>query len=101
MSAFHASPLIRILCAIVLTLGVSIPIALAQSIGGDFAVQKESIAGGGNESAGGDFGALVTVGQTSAGLQSAGPFVVRGGFHLPATDTAVPISIFRDGFETL
>lgn len=71
-------------------------VAVAQSSGGDFATTRQVIAGGGNAASGAGFTVVTTAGQPSVELAAGGPFVVRGGFHVPAelTDT-----LFSDSFE--
>lgn len=71
-------------------------VAVAQSSGGEFAITRQVIAGGGNAASGAGFTAVSTAGQPSVEVAVGGPFVVRGGFHVPAelTDT-----LFSDSFE--
>lgn len=70
--------------------------ALAQSAGGDFAITREVIAGGGGSAQGGDFGVAATAAQPATGVSSGGDFTVRGGFHVPV---ARGDPLFSDGFE--
>ena len=52
--------------------------------GGDFALEKSVIAGGGAESSGGDFQAGLTIGQAAAGGPKTGnPFDIYSGFWTP------------------
>lgn len=70
--------------------------SLAQSAGGDFAITRQVIAGGGASASAGDFGVVGTAGQSAPGISSGGDFTIRGGFHVPADrDDA----LFSDGFE--
>ena len=71
-------------------------VALAQSAGGDFAITRQVIAGGGTSAQGGDFGVAATAAQPARGTSSGGDVTVRGGFHVPVPrgDT-----LFSDGFE--
>ena len=70
--------------------------ALAQSSGGDFAITRQVIAGGGTSAQGGDFGLAGTAAQAAPGVSSGGAFTVRGGFHVPAPRGD---PLFSDGFE--
>jgi len=69
---------------------------LAQSAGGDFAITRQVIAGGGTSAQGGGFGLAGTAAQATPGVSGGGDFTVRGGFHVP-----VPRGdpLFSDGFE--
>ena len=71
-------------------------VALAQSAGGDFAITRQVIAGGGASAQGGDFGVAATAAQATAGTSSGGEYTLIGGFHVP-----VPRGdpLFSDGFE--
>jgi len=71
-------------------------VALAQSAGGDFAITRQVIAGGGSSAQGGDFGVAATAAQAAAGISSGGEFTVSGGFHVPAPRGD---PLFSDGFE--
>lgn len=71
-------------------------VALAQSAGGDFAITRQVVAGGGASAQGGDFGLAATAAQSTLGISSGGDFTVRGGFHVPAPRGD---PLFSDGFE--
>ncbi len=71
-------------------------VALAQSSGGDFAITRQVIAGGGTSAQGGDFGLAATAAQSAPGISSGGDFTVSGGFHVPAPRGD---PLFSDGFE--
>lgn len=69
--------------------------AVAQS-GGQFAIQKTVVAGGGEVMSGGQFGVTATAGQAAAGIDSSTPpFGARSGFwqnNLVPTAAHVPVS---------
>lgn len=71
-------------------------VALAQSTGGDFAITRQVIAGGGSSAQGGEFGVAATAAQPAVGISSGGDYTLSGGFHVP-----VPRGdpLFSDGFE--
>lgn len=71
---------------------------LAQSQGGDFAVKKSVVSGGGTVLQGGGFRAAVTAGQHDAATSRGGGFVVKGGFW-PQAGASPGDAIFCDGFE--
>lgn len=71
--------------------------AHAQSSGGDFALTRFSVAGGGGAGSGGVFAVVTTAGRP-AGVHSGGVFQLVGGFHLPATDAGA-VRLFCDSFE--
>ena len=71
----------------------------AQSTGGVFTLNPQSIAAGGGRATGGSFELEGTIGQHDASnAQSGGVFTLTGGFHRRAA-TAVGETIFRNGFE--
>jgi hypothetical protein len=79
---------------------IAAPSSLAQSQGGQFAITKSTLDGGGGVSSQGSFEVRGTIGQPDASLQSAvgGIFTVTGGFW--AGSGAAPEDlIFSDGFE--
>lgn len=69
----------------------------AQSSGGDFALTRFAVAGGGGAGTGGASAVVTTAGQP-AGIHSGGVFQLVGGFHLPATDAGA-VRLFCDSFE--
>ena len=94
-----------VLFALVLCGSTLACLASAQSTGGEFAITRDVIAGGGARATGGDFSVVSTVAQPASGpapggMASGGVFTLRGGFHLP-TGEAPPLGndIFNDGFE--
>lgn len=72
--------------------------AHAQSSGGNFALTKFAVVGGGGAGTGGAFAVVTTAGRP-AGVHSGGVFQLVGGFHLPATDVGA-VRLFCDGFES-
>lgn len=73
--------------------------AFAQSAGGDFAVKRSRIAGGGGESSGGDVIVTGTAGQHDAGeAMQGGDLRVLGGVW-PERGVPLPAALFGDGFE--
>lgn len=72
--------------------------AHAQSSGGDFALTKFAVAGGGGAGSGGVFAVVTTAGQP-AGVHSGGVFQLVGGFHQPAANVG-HVRLFCDGFES-
>ena len=72
----------------------------AQS-GGDFALEKSTIATGGGQSNGGDFVVTGTIGQHDANTASTGgDFALSGGFWVAKTTVNQPEIIFTNGFES-
>lgn len=87
------------LTALAVALLSAAPLVLAQSSGGDFAITRSVIAGGGGDSSGGLFRLRGTVGQSVAGdTASGGEFAVRGGFWMSLAERPDPV--FTDGFES-
>lgn len=72
------------------------PVATSQSQGGSFTMRKQVVAGGGGESAAGQYRLVGTIAQPAAGVQSGGTYKLTGGFHAPG---ALPGLVFCDGFE--
>ncbi len=71
-------------------------LAFAQSAGGDFALTREAIAGGGSRAIGGSYTSINTTGQAAPGRLTGGAFVLGGGFQTPMPRAQ---AIFADGFE--
>jgi hypothetical protein len=90
-------PAVRVVFAFGLAL-VATPVATAQSTGGDFALTRSVVAGGGRAAEAGPFRAASTLAQPALGTASGGDFVLSGGFHVP-TGIAPGGPIFADGFE--
>lgn len=65
--------------------------------GGDFAVSRATIDGGGGDSAGGVFAVRGTVGQADVGTSSGAALALRSGFW--TTTRLLSPLLFRDGFE--
>ncbi|HRQ65842.1 MAG TPA: hypothetical protein PKZ76_13440 [Xanthomonadaceae bacterium] len=95
--AMRSRPMKMCLCLVTALLAA--PGLPAQSSGGDFAITRQAIAGGGGESVGGAFAAGVTLGQYTVETQSGGSFDLRGGFHQPGPPLIPPDPVFSDGFE--
>ena len=73
--------------------------AVAQSSGGVFTLNPQSIAAGGGRATGGNFELEGTIGQHDASnAQSGGVFTLTGGFHRRAA-SAADGAIFSNGFE--
>ena len=73
--------------------------AFAQT-GGDFALEKSTIAAGGGQSTGGDFIVTGTIGQHDANTESTGgDYALSGGFWIAKITVNQPEIIFANGFE--
>ena len=73
--------------------------AFAQT-GGDFALEKSTIAAGGGQSNGGDIKLNGSIGQHDAIKESTGGnFSLKGGFWVAKTTVNQPEIIFTNGFE--
>jgi len=90
-------PLLRFTCVVFAFACAAQGAATAQSVGGDYSITREAVAGGGAYGAAGDYSAIATIAQPAPGTQAGGDFVVRGGFHVP--QAPVVQDIFADGFE--
>ncbi len=72
----------------------------AQSQGGDFAITRQAIAGGGGRSQADAFVLESTIAQATAVPATGGGFTLSGGFQQPTGASQVPGSdIFSNGFE--
>lgn len=68
--------------------------------GGNFTVEKSTIASGGGHSEGGNFTLSASIGQHDANTESTGgDFALNGGFWVAKTPIIVIENIFVDGFE--
>jgi curli biogenesis system outer membrane secretion channel CsgG len=68
--------------------------------GGDFALEKATIAAGGGQSNGGDFIVTGSIGQHDANTASTGgDFALSGGFWVAKPLIIQPEIIFANGFE--
>ncbi len=84
---------------ILILLIIAFNIAFAQT-GGDFALEKSTIAAGGGQSNGVDFVVTGTIGQHDANTASTGgDFALSGGFWVAKTPVNQPEIIFTNGFE--
>lgn len=73
--------------------------ALAQSSGGPYTLDPQSVAGGGGRSTGGSFALEGTIGRHDASnVLGGGAFELTGGFHQRAQG-ALGDALFGDGFE--
>jgi hypothetical protein len=72
-------------------------VAIAQSSGGPYAIEKAVIASGGATLAGGSFRLSGTVGQPATTRLSATGFSLNAGFWAP--EGSAPDSIFSNGFD--
>lgn len=89
----------RIAAIILSAVLIAVTAAGYSQSGGDFAITKSTIDGGGGESSGGDLSLTGTIGQHDASLQpsTGNDLAVAGGFWA----TAIFDLIFKDGFEDL
>jgi hypothetical protein len=87
-------------CAIGLAAAVALAgTALAQSSGGAYTLERQSLAGGGGRSSGGVFSLEGTIGQHDASNElGGGAFALTGGFHQRA-EGAPGDAMFSNGFE--
>ena len=85
-------------CLVVLMPVFFAPVDLARAqAGGDYAITRSAVAGGGREASAGTWSLSGTVGQPLASAAATGGgYALRGGFQLPAGS---PSAIFSDGFE--
>ena len=67
---------------------------VGQAVGGDFALTRDVVAGGGTHMTSADFAVTATHAQPAVDMQRGGRFSLQGGFHQP-----VDKLIFADGFE--
>ena len=70
--------------------------------GGDFALEKPTIAAGGGQSNGGNFKLNGSIGQHDASTASiGGDFALSGGFWVAKPPIIKPENIFANGFEDI
>ncbi len=77
------------------------PTAHTQASGGDFAITRSTIDGGGGSSAGGNFLLSGSIAQPDASIQTAsgGTYRVTGGFWANGEIVDANDFLFADGFE--
>ncbi len=84
--------------AITLVLAATAAAAGAQS-GGDYAITRSLIAGGGGTALSTDFRMAASAGQGLTGAANGGDYSLRGGFWQAPVGTSTADAIYADGFE--
>lgn len=82
-----------------LALAQAAPPTDAPPSGGNYVLNRQVIAAGGNRSSGGGYQLVGTLGQNTAGRANAGGYQLQIGFHAAASNAPLPDSIFRNSFE--
>ena len=84
----NRSPACGVRCALVWTTVMTATSVLPAF--GQFEITRSTVDGGGGSSTGGTVEMQGTVGQPDAGLQTGGPYTLRGGFWTPASPAVSP-----------